>query len=130
MPARLQTDLTPKTPAPGSSSGPLVPGLRNSRGADERSRGTRFDDFLRELNTERPHEALDMKRPADVHTPSRKPFTGLADLTRGGTRRFATFHSACHRATTFLEPRGEGTGTYGLPDAPRGSLRAARRDRI
>ena len=86
--------------------------------------------FLRELNTERPHEALDMKRPADVHTPSRKPFTGLADLTRGGTRRFATFHSACHRATTFLEPRGEGTGTYGLPDAPRGSLRAARRDRI
>jgi hypothetical protein len=30
----------------------------------------RFDDFVEEFNTLRPHEALDMKRPADVHVPS------------------------------------------------------------
>lgn len=34
----------------------------------------RFDDFVLEFNTERPHEALDMKRPADLYTPSRRPF--------------------------------------------------------
>jgi hypothetical protein len=31
-------------------------------------------------------------------------------VARCGTRRFATLHSACHSATTFLEPRGESTG--------------------
>jgi putative transposase len=30
----------------------------------------RFDDFVDEFNNERPHEALDMKRPADMYTPS------------------------------------------------------------
>jgi hypothetical protein len=30
----------------------------------------RFDDFVEEFNTERPHEALAMKRPADVYTSS------------------------------------------------------------
>jgi putative transposase len=30
----------------------------------------RFDEYLEEFNTERPHEALDMKRPADVYTTS------------------------------------------------------------
>jgi hypothetical protein len=29
-------------------------------------------------------------------------------VARGGTRRFATLHSACHRAITLLEPRGKG----------------------
>ena len=32
----------------------------------------RFDDFVEEFNTQRPHEALDMKRPADVYVPSTK----------------------------------------------------------
>ena len=27
----------------------------------------RFDEFVEEFNTQRPHEALDMKRPADVY---------------------------------------------------------------
>ena len=40
----------------------------------------RFDDFLAEFNTERPHEALAMQRPAEVYTPSRRPYTGLPDL--------------------------------------------------
>ena len=31
-------------------------------------------------------------------------------VTRGGTRRFATLHSAFHRAAAFLEPRSRRTG--------------------
>jgi hypothetical protein len=30
----------------------------------------RFDEFIKEFNEERPHEALAMKRPADVYRPS------------------------------------------------------------
>jgi len=33
----------------------------------------RFDDFVEEFNTARPHEALDMKRPAEVYIPSSRP---------------------------------------------------------
>ncbi|MBS0558728.1 MAG: IS481 family transposase [Proteobacteria bacterium] len=40
----------------------------------------RFDAFVEEFNTERPHEALDMKRPADLYTVSSKPYFGLPDL--------------------------------------------------
>lgn len=39
----------------------------------------RFDDFLKEFNTERPHEALAMKVPGDVYTPSAKPYDGLPE---------------------------------------------------
>jgi transposase InsO family protein len=41
----------------------------------------RFDDFVTEFNTERPHEALGMKRPADIYIPSSKPFFGLPELS-------------------------------------------------
>ncbi len=37
----------------------------------------RFDDFVEEFNTERPHEALEMKRPADIYRASTKPYSGL-----------------------------------------------------
>jgi len=40
----------------------------------------KFDDFVKEFNEERPHEALDMKRPADVYAPSTRPYEGLPDL--------------------------------------------------
>ena len=40
----------------------------------------RFDAFIEEFNTERPHEALAMKRPADLYTPSPRPFVGLPAL--------------------------------------------------
>ena len=40
----------------------------------------RFDDFVLEFNSERPHEALDMKRPADVYRHSTRPYDGLPDL--------------------------------------------------
>jgi transposase InsO family protein len=41
----------------------------------------RFDSFVREFNTERPHEALSMNRPADVYTASPRPYQGLPELT-------------------------------------------------
>lgn len=40
----------------------------------------RFDDFVREFNTERPHEALDMNTPAERYKPSSRPYAGLPEL--------------------------------------------------
>lgn len=41
----------------------------------------RFDAFTEEFNTERPHEALSMKTPAEVYTSSPRPYQGLPALT-------------------------------------------------
>ena len=41
----------------------------------------RFDDFLKEFNNERPHEALDMKCPKEVYAPAARPYQGLPELT-------------------------------------------------
>ena len=41
----------------------------------------RFDAFTHEFNTERPHEAIDMRRPADLYSASSKPYFGLPDLS-------------------------------------------------
>ena len=41
----------------------------------------RFDDFMREFNTERPHEALAMKTPAQLYPPSPRPYSGLPDVS-------------------------------------------------
>jgi len=40
----------------------------------------RFDDFIEVFNNERPHEALDMKCPAEVYQPSTRSYTGLLDI--------------------------------------------------
>jgi hypothetical protein len=40
----------------------------------------RFDAFVDEFNTERPHEGLDMKTPAEVYLPSTKLYAGLPEL--------------------------------------------------
>ena len=40
----------------------------------------RFDDFVSEFNQERPHEALGMKMPAELYTPSRTKYQGLSEL--------------------------------------------------
>ena len=40
----------------------------------------KFDAFIEEFNTERPHEALAMKRPADIYAPSPRPYRGLQEL--------------------------------------------------
>jgi transposase InsO family protein len=51
------------------------PGLNSLQQQD------RFDRFVHEFNTERPHEALAMKRPAEVYAPSTRPYRGLPNLT-------------------------------------------------
>ena len=40
----------------------------------------RFDEFVSEFNTERPHEALDMKVPDEIYAPSTRPYNGLPDV--------------------------------------------------
>ena len=40
----------------------------------------KFDDFMREFNVERPHEALDMKTPAERYAPSSRLYAGLPEL--------------------------------------------------
>lgn len=40
----------------------------------------RFDAFQEEYNTDRPHEALGMKYPAEVYVPSPRPYEGLPPL--------------------------------------------------
>lgn len=40
----------------------------------------RFDDFVDEFNTERPHQALDMACPAERFQASPRPYRGLPDL--------------------------------------------------
>jgi transposase InsO family protein len=40
----------------------------------------RFDEFVDEFNTERPHEALNMKCPNNLYTPSPRPYNGLPEI--------------------------------------------------
>ena len=39
----------------------------------------KFDVFLEEFNQERPHQALDMRCPAEVYTPSGRPYHGIPE---------------------------------------------------
>jgi len=40
----------------------------------------KFDAFVNEFNTERPHEALEMKCPAELYMPSSKAYDGLPEV--------------------------------------------------
>jgi transposase InsO family protein len=40
----------------------------------------RFDDFVHEFNTERPHQAIAMKCPAELYLPSPRPYQGLPEI--------------------------------------------------
>ena len=40
---------------------------------------SKFDAFLEEFNNERPHEAVEMKCPAQLYTPSPRPYQGLPE---------------------------------------------------
>jgi transposase InsO family protein len=40
----------------------------------------KFDAFMREFNTDRPHEALAMRCPAELYIPSPRPYDGLPEL--------------------------------------------------
>jgi uncharacterized surface protein with fasciclin (FAS1) repeats len=59
-------------------------------GANILQQQARFDAFVNEFNTERPHEALDMKAPADLYAPSSKAFAGLTCTTRSTTATFSS----------------------------------------
>lgn len=41
----------------------------------------RFDAFIEEFNRERPHDALGLRTPADLYTPSARSYTGIGELT-------------------------------------------------
>ena len=41
----------------------------------------KFDPFRQEFNTERPHEALATKRPAEIYTPSTRIYGGLPEIS-------------------------------------------------
>ena len=41
----------------------------------------KFDVFVQEFNNERPHEALEMKCPADIYKPSTRPYCGIGELS-------------------------------------------------
>jgi len=49
-------------------------------GANILQQQARLDEFINEFNTERPHEALAMKTPAEVYSPSLRPYDGLPEL--------------------------------------------------
>jgi len=40
----------------------------------------KFDEFIEEFNTQRPHEVLQMKCPANIYTASNRPYRGIQDL--------------------------------------------------
>ena len=46
-----------------------------------------FDEFKQSFNFERPHEAIEMKRPADIYAKSPRPYIGLPDITYPGYDR-------------------------------------------
>jgi hypothetical protein len=48
-------------------------------GANLLQQQAKFDDFLEEFNTERPHEALAMKFPAEFYAPSCRPYQGIRE---------------------------------------------------
>jgi len=48
-------------------------------GANILQQQAKFDAFVAEFNLERPHEALDMKCPAEVYTASVRPYHGIPE---------------------------------------------------
>jgi transposase InsO family protein len=40
----------------------------------------KFEDFIQKYNYERPHQALEMKRPGDLYRPSTREYRGLPDV--------------------------------------------------
>jgi transposase InsO family protein len=48
-------------------------------GANFLQQQAKFDAFIEEFNNERPHQALEMKCPAELYTPSVLPYQGIPD---------------------------------------------------
>ena len=49
-------------------------------GANSLQQQARFDAFISEFNQERPHQALDMRCPGELYTPSVRPYDGLPEV--------------------------------------------------
>ncbi|MBP0618323.1 IS481 family transposase [Jiella mangrovi] len=49
-------------------------------GVNSLQQQARFDEFVREFNDERPHEALGMKTPSEVYAPSSRAYRGLPEI--------------------------------------------------
>ncbi len=82
-------------------------------GANLLQQQAKFDAFLEEFNNERPHEALDMKCPVEIYSPSCRPYQGI------GEPRYP-FHDKtvvvtnCRLAPVLL-PTAPETDSNGLP---------------
>ena len=63
---------------------------------------TRFDEFAREFNTGRPHEALAMKTPAQLYPPSPRPYIGLPEVSYPLHDRAVVVTACGRRASTSL----------------------------
>jgi hypothetical protein len=48
-------------------------------GANILQQRAKFDDFVEEFNQQRPHEALDVKCPAEFYTASPRSYQGIAE---------------------------------------------------
>ena len=49
-------------------------------GANSLQQQARFDAFMSEFNDERPHEAIQMKAPAELYAPSSRAYQGLPEV--------------------------------------------------
>ena len=49
-------------------------------GANTLQQQAKFDHFLDEFNNERPHEALEMRCPAEIYMPSNRIYHGISEL--------------------------------------------------
>jgi transposase InsO family protein len=56
-----------------------------------------FDQFRQEYNHERPHEALEMKRPGDLYAPSGKPYPRVIRAPEYGADRIVRTVGSCGR---------------------------------
>src|SRR5258708_17322599 len=88
MTARRSVPCSTRSMVPSPRSPPMAHTTRTASTARSlpvipkpRSSCHRFDDFVQEFNTERPHEALAMKCPAEFYSASSRPYSGLPDLT-------------------------------------------------
>jgi len=77
---RLRSPRETQLQAPSANPGSGFPSLGFDPAAGDLQQQARFDAFVQEFNTERPHEALQMRAPAELYSPSSRPYTGLPEL--------------------------------------------------
>jgi hypothetical protein len=71
----------------------------------------KFDAFVEEFNNEHPHEALGMKRPAEIYRPSARDYRGIGELSYPFHDRTAV--TCCGRICIFKKKINLGTSLAG-----------------